>query len=416
MASDIQRLEQEVARERAARAEAEARLAETENDLAEARRDLRRYITAFQEAALRHQQALVRLAGSSSDSEGLAAAQRELTKVAAETLGVERASIWLLDAGGTELRCEALYERSLNQHSEGLVLAAKDFPLYFEALKLGRAIDGHDALADPRTSEFSESYLTPLGITSMMDAAIRRDGQVIGVVCIEHVGEPRTWTAAEMGFAGALADQAALAFAAVERRRLEEERARVRSELMRTRELALQDELTGLANRRALEQMLANEVDRAQRHGRPLAILMADIDRFKSINDTYGHRAGDEVLRELSRLLAEKLRSIDRAARYGGEEFFVLMPDTPVDEARRVAERVRSAVEEHTFVVDPEDDEPAIGLRITVSIGVSGLPEDAESLEGLVEVADRALYEAKRRGRNRVVLAETIQAAASSKK
>jgi diguanylate cyclase (GGDEF)-like protein len=401
MASDIERLQQELARERAARAGAET-------DLAEARRDLGRYVTAFQEAALRHQQALVRLAGSSSDSEGLAAAQRELTKVAAETLDVERASIWLLDAGGTELRCQALYERSRDFHSEGFVLEAEDFPLYFEALKLGRAIDGHDALVDPRTREFAKSYLTPLGITSMMDAAIWREGQVIGVVCLEHVGEPRRWTAAEMGFAGALADQAALALAAVERRRLEEERARVRAELMRTRELALQDELTGLANRRALEQMLANEVERSQRHARPLAILMADIDRFKSINDTYGHRAGDEVLRELARLLAEKLRSIDRAARYGGEEFFVLMPDTPVDEARRVAERFRSAVEEHTFVVDPEDDEPPIGLRLTVSIGVSGLPENAETLEGLVEVADRALYEAKRRGRNRVVLADSV--------
>jgi diguanylate cyclase (GGDEF)-like protein len=324
---------------------------------------------------------------------------------------VERASIWLLDEEATELRCQELYEHSHNRHSRGLVLAAKDYPRYFEALKLGRAIDGHDARADPRTSEFGAAYLTPLGITSMMDAAIRRDGKVIGVVCLEHVGEPRVWSAAEMEFAGALADQAALALAAVERRQLEEERARVSSELMRTRELALQDELTGLANRRALEQMLANEVTRAQRHGRPLSILMADVDRFKSINDTYGHRAGDEVLRELARLLTDKLRSIDRAARYGGEEFFVLMPDTPLDEARRVAERVRSAVEEHTFIVDPEDDEPPFGLRLTASVGVAGLPENAETLEALVEVADRALYQAKRQGRNRVIVADRVKSA-----
>ena len=408
MASEIERLRQELARESAARAAAEARVTEAEKELDEARRELRRNVAAFQEAALRHQEALVRLAGSSPDSDGLAAAQKELTKVAAETLDVERASIWLLDDEGTELRCQTLYERSLDRHSRGLVLAAEDYPRYFEALKLGRAIDGHDAHADPRTSEFSDSYLTPLGITSMMDAAIRRDGSVIGVVCLEHVGGPRVWTPAEIDFAGALADRAALALAAIERRHLEEERARVRSELLRTRELALQDELTGLANRRALEQMLINEVERAQRHGRPLSILMADIDRFKSINDSYGHRAGDEVLRELARLLADTLRSIDRAARYGGEEFFVLMPDTPADEARRVAERIRAAVEEHTFVVDPEDDAPPIGLHITVSAGVAGLPENAESLAALVEVADRALYEAKRGGRNRVVVAEEL--------
>jgi diguanylate cyclase (GGDEF)-like protein len=411
MASDIERLQQELARERAARAEAEARRSAAEGELAEARRELRRNVTAFQEAALRHQQALVRLAGSSSDREGLAAAQKELTKVAAETLDVERASIWLLDEQGTELRCHVLYERSDDCHSDGPVLEAEAFPRYFEALQLGRAIDGHDAVADPRTSEFASSYLVPLGITSMMDAAIRRDGRVIGVVCLEHVGDPRVWTAAEMEFAGALADQAALALAAVERHQLEEERARVRSELMRTRELALQDELTGLANRRALEQMLASEVTRALRHGRPLSILMADVDHFKTINDTYGHRSGDQVLRELARLLAEKLRSIDRAARYGGEELFVMMPDTPLEEARRVAERIRLAAEAHTFVVDPEDDEPPIELHLTASVGVAGLPDNAETLEGLVEVADRALYEAKRTGRNRVVVAEGLQPA-----
>jgi diguanylate cyclase (GGDEF)-like protein len=411
MASDIERLQQELARERAARADAEARRTAAEGELAEARRELRRNVTAFQEAALRHQQALVRLAGSSSDSEGLAAAQKELTKIAAETLDVQRASIWLLHGQGTELRCQMLYERSDDRHSDGLVLEAEEFPRYFEALELGRAIDGHDALGDPRTSEFASSYLVPLGITSMMDAAIRRDGRVIGVVCLEHVGEPRAWTAAEMEFAGALADQAALALAAVERRQLEDERAHVRSELMRTRELALQDELTGLANRRALEQMLASEVTRALRHGRPLSILMVDVDRFKTINDTYGHRAGDEVLRELARILADKLRSIDRAARYGGEELLVMMPDTPVEEARQVAERIRSAVEAHTFVVDPEDDEPPIELHLTASVGLAGLPENAETLEGLVEVADRALYEAKRTGRNRVVVAAGLQPA-----
>jgi len=407
--SDIERLQQELARERAARAEAEARNAEWARQLEEARRELRRSISAFQEMALRHQEALTRLSGLSGDEGGLQTVLRELPRVAAETIGVERASVWLLNAEGTELRCEALYERSHDRHSSGVVLRATEYPRYFAALRLGRAIDGHDAHRDPRTSEFSAPYLTPLGITSMMDAAIRRDGSVVGVVCLEHVGEPRTWTPGEIEFAGALADQAALALAAVERRHLEEERARVRSELVRTRELALQDELTGLANRRALEQMLRAEVSRALRHGRPLSILMADVDHFKSINDTYGHRAGDDVLRGVARLVADTLRSIDRAARYGGEEIFVIMPETSIAEAGQVAERLRAAVEGHTFVVDPEDDEPPVPLRLTASVGVAGLPENAESLEGLVETADRALYDAKRQGRNRVVVAASMQ-------
>jgi diguanylate cyclase (GGDEF)-like protein len=398
MVTEIERLQEELARERAARAEAEARGLALTEERDEARRDLRRNVVAFQEMALRHQEALVRLAGLIPDESGLSAMQQELTKVAAETIGVERASVWLLNADGTELHCQELYERSLGRHSRGQVLRATEFPRYFAALKLGRAIDGHDAWQDPRTNEFRSSYLEPLGITSMMDAAIRRDGGVAGVVCLEHVGEPRVWTPAEMEFAGALADQAALAIAAVERHQ-------VTSELVRTRELALRDELTGLANRRSLELMLADEVARSIRHGRPLSILMADVDHFKAINDTYGHRAGDEVLRVIARLLADKLRSIDKAARYGGEELFVMMPETPVAEAQRVAERVRCAVAEHTFMVDPEDDQPPIPLRLTASVGVAGLPESAATLEGLVEVADRALYDAKHQGRNRVVVA-----------
>jgi diguanylate cyclase (GGDEF)-like protein len=410
--SEIERLQQELARERVARAEAEARSGEAARELAEARRalharseELRRNVSEFQEMALRHQQALVRLAGLSPDGAGLSRVQRELAKVAAATIGVERASVWLLNPDGSEMRCEELYERSQDRHSEGVVLKADDYPRYFAALKLGRAIDGHDARQDPRTSEFAADYLEPLGITSMLDAAIRSNGDVVGVVCLEHVGEPRTWTAAEMEFAGALADQAALALAAVERRRLEEERARVKSELERTQELALLDELTGLANRRALELMLAEEVARALRHGRPLSILMADVDHFKAINDTYGHRAGDVVLRELGRLLAASLRSIDKAARYGGEELVVMLPETPGQEAQRVAERVRSAVAEHSFVVEPDDARPPLCLHLTASLGIASLPQDADSPEKLVELADRALYDAKSQGRNRVVVA-----------
>ena len=408
-ASDIERLRQELARERAARAEAESRRNAAAQELDQARRDLRAVsdelrhnVAAFQDMALRHQQALVRLAGLSPDGAELSSIEREITEVAAATVGVERSSVWLLSPDGSELRCEALYERSQDRHSRDMVLKASDYPRYFEALKLGRAIDGHEAREDPRTSEFREGYLEPLGITSMLDAAIRREGKVVGVVCLEHVGEKRTWTPAEMDFAGALADQAALALAVVERRRLEQERARVRSELARTRELAMVDELTGLANRRALEGILPEEVERALRHGRPLSILMADVDHFKKINDTYGHPAGDEVLRQMARLLTHKLRAIDKAARYGGEELLVVLPETELAEAQQVAERFRTAVEEHRFVVDPKDDEPPISLRMTASVGVAALPESADTLERLVEVADRALYDAKRGGRNRV--------------
>jgi GAF domain-containing protein len=230
-ASEIERLQLELARERAARAQSDERRRIVELELRAAREELRRNIFAFQEMALRHQQALVRLAGLSPDEGGLAAVHRELTKVAAETIGVERTSVWHLTADATELSCELLYQRGPDSYSSGQVLRATDYPRYFEALKLGRAIDGHDARRDPRTNEFTAGYLEPLGITSMLDAAIRSEGDVIGVVCLEHIGQRRTWTAAEMEFAGALADQAALALAVMERHRLEEERAKLVAEL-----------------------------------------------------------------------------------------------------------------------------------------------------------------------------------------
>jgi two-component system cell cycle response regulator len=412
--TELDRLRRELAQERAARAQAEARVRDVELELRSVTDELRRNVSAFQEMALRHQDALVRLAGLSPDGGGLAPLEREIARVAAETIGVERASVWHLNPEATELRCEEIYERGPDRYSSGFVLAAADYPRYFEALKLGRAIDGHDARNDPRTSEFTTGYLEPLGITSMLDAAIRRGGEVVGVVCLEHVGPKRTWSAAEMEFAGALADQAALALATVERRALEEERAQFTSELMQTRELALRDPLTGLANRRALEVMLAEEVARSARHARPLSILMADVDHFKQINDLYGHAAGDTVLRQLASLLAQELRSIDKAARYGGEELLVLLPETPLAEARMVAERVRLAIEGHTFVVDPEDDEPPVALRLTLSLGVAAIPETAATLQRLVEVADRALYHAKHEGRNRVAVAEVEQTDATT--
>jgi diguanylate cyclase (GGDEF)-like protein len=181
---------------------------------------------------------------------------------------------------------------------------------------------------------------------------------------------------------------------------------------VRTRQLALVDELTGLANRRALDGILPEEVARALRHGRPLAIMMADVDHFKKINDTHGHPAGDEVLRQMAQLLRQRLRSIDKGVRYGGEELLVVLPETDVAEARQVAERFRRSVEEHVFMVDPEDDEPPFPVRLTASVGVAGLPECADGLDRLIEVADRALYDAKRQGRNRVVVAPAAPRAA----
>jgi len=161
-------------------------------------------------------------------------------------------------------------------------------------------------------------------------------------------------------------------------------------------ELAQTDPLTGIANRGHIEHFLADEVERARRFGHPLAVGMLDVDHFKRINDGFGHPFGDRVIREVARILAETVRQVDKVGRYGGEEFLMVLPDTELQGAQILAERVRALIEAAGF--DPE------GYRGTVSIGVAEWRADVPSWEALVSRADKALYEAKEMGRNRVCL------------
>jgi len=135
---------------------------------------------------------------------------RQVTELAARTLQVERVGIWVLDDDRTALRCYDLYERSSAEHSDGAVLRAQDFPIYFQALETRREIPADLAPSDPLTQELSEAYLVPLGIVSLLDASIYKDGRVMGVVCHEQIGRPRRWAPEERDFATAVADACAL--------------------------------------------------------------------------------------------------------------------------------------------------------------------------------------------------------------
>ncbi|MBI3575124.1 MAG: diguanylate cyclase, partial [Gammaproteobacteria bacterium] len=166
-----------------------------------------------------------------------------------------------------------------------------------------------------------------------------------------------------------------------------------------TKEQARTDALTGLYNRREFELRLAEEHRRAARYAKPYALMMLDIDHFKQINDTYGHPAGDAVLKTLADILRKQLRDVDVAARYGGEEFVVVFPEIGGGAAKPVAERVRRAVAATPFRL-PDGRE----IGVTVSIGVSCYPNCAGTPQEVVDRADQALYVAKEAGRNRVVL------------
>ncbi|MEQ8479828.1 MAG: PleD family two-component system response regulator [Hoeflea sp.] len=173
----------------------------------------------------------------------------------------------------------------------------------------------------------------------------------------------------------------------------------LRASLTRSVEFAVTDSLTGLNNRRYLDTHLNTLVERSFKRARPLSVLITDIDHFKAINDVHGHEGGDDILREFARRIRGTVRGADLACRYGGEEFVVVMPDTTLETASQVAERLRDAVATAPFRVS------ATGARaqVTTSVGVAMLEADDQDGASLLRRADQALYQAKTDGRNRVV-------------
>jgi diguanylate cyclase (GGDEF)-like protein len=156
------------------------------------------------------------------------------------------------------------------------------------------------------------------------------------------------------------------------------------------------DPLTGAYNRRGLNEIFQRELARAQRSKQPLAMLMIDIDYFKFVNDQYGHPIGDQILRILSKELEQNLRESDVLCRYGGEEFAILLPETNIQTAKIISERMRINVDNKSF------EFPGMVINITISIGVACMPGNVAKLETLLKRADEAMYKAKRSGRNMV--------------
>ncbi len=174
---------------------------------------------------------------------------------------------------------------------------------------------------------------------------------------------------------------------------------------------AVTDELTGLANVRAFTSILDRELERSRRYDTPLGLLMLDLDDFKRVNDTYGHQQGDEVLAQVARVLRDISRDLDTPARYGGEEMAIVLPQTDVDGAEFLAERIRAAVE----ALHVPRVRGGGALRVTASIGVASVPYEAVDRDSLIAAADAALYRAKRGGKNRVERALTLVPEPSSR-
>lgn len=159
---------------------------------------------------------------------------------------------------------------------------------------------------------------------------------------------------------------------------------------LRLRSMAYRDSLTGLYTHRYFYDQLGHEIERSLRYGHPLSLLMIDLDRFKQLNDSYGHLMGDKLLKHVADTITASVRGSDIVGRYGGDEFVVILPDTRPEEARNVAEKLRAAVRgSHTWDLGPER------LPLSISIGVASCPDDARSVDELLQVADRRLYRDK---------------------
>jgi diguanylate cyclase (GGDEF)-like protein len=163
--------------------------------------------------------------------------------------------------------------------------------------------------------------------------------------------------------------------------------------------LAFSDPMTGIYNYRYFKKKLEEEFNRAKRYSKPLSIIIIDIDFFKFFNDNYGHQQGDLVLKEVADILKKKVRTVDTVARYGGEEFVIILYETDIKHAVKIAERIRKTVETTEFENRVNKGET---LRITISVGVASLNDDVKSISDFIDYADACLYKAKNSGRNRV--------------
>ena len=377
--------------------------------------------------ALSQRLALADLVGNEAIGSGdIEAATRILTEATSSVLRVDRSSIWLLSADSNELVCIELFEAASETHSHGYILRSEDYPRYFEAIQNENRVPAEDARTDPRTAEFAQNYLIPLGITSMLDVGITLQGKLAGVVCLEHIGEKRQWHADEESFASTIAALMTQAMVNRSRKQAEKELFDAKNELedinsqleeallvskdhaaamevakeqieenaIELSRQATHDALTGLPNRHCFEQHLGEIItSRAGKKSRSFVVLFLDLDKFKLINDTLGHKVGDMLLIEVADRLQSCLRSEDLLARMGGDEFTVILPRC---RSRSIAQSVASRmIDSISRPFDIQGHKFVIGA----SIGLASYPSNGMDTVTLLKHADAAMYRAKQSGR-----------------
>ncbi len=316
---------------------------------------------------------------------------RVLTRRVGRALEVTHCSVVLARAGDTVGRMVSALESPVSGELE---MDLQEYPEITAALEAKRPL-----LIDYAATPSAPTAGRPPGfdgregrVRSTITVPFSIDAARGGVLCIHSEPDERTLTAADTEFAEFVMRAVEVAI----RRAHTLETAQADNQ--RLEALATTDPLTRMLNRRALLDRLSIELDRAKRFSATLTLLLVDVDYFKAVNDTAGHLAGDDVLRQLAALLEDAVRRVDIVARYGGDEFVVILPETISDGALVFAERVRERVATHEFGVGGDRQ-----LHLTISTGIASFPmPQVESIDDLFARADEALYRAKSGGRNRV--------------
>ena len=336
-----------------------------------------------------YQQAL--LEWSKVDYQDHAVTLSKATELSAKALHVERVSIWLFSDDKTVLTCADLFERSLCRHTNGAVLTAEEFPDYFEIIKRGEILAVSHAREDVRTRAFNKKYFEPLNIYSTLDLPIIQGDKLIGIICHESVGKIKSWELDEREFASSVVNAISLSLE-IKKRHLVQEELKAQKEIFHYH--AHHDALTGLPNRFLFDDRLCQAIKQAQRSGTKIAVLFLDLDHFKRINDSMGHKVGDELLVEVARRLRSKIRQTDTLARLGGDEFAIVL-DHVIN-----LDVVVSVTRDLLQVMDAPIELSNQSFFVTLSVGVVICPDDGDAPEELLKHADTAMYQAKEDGRN----------------
>lgn len=310
----------------------------------------------------------------------------EIGKVMAEKLpyilSVKYFSFFLFDKNHRKLQ---LTSHNHPELQDGLSIYQNDSPIMKEAMTTGRYIFEEDFAS----SRYFRGRKNPLfKCDFLVSIPLMIENEIVGVLNLND-NEKGFYNVGDLDFALNVSELVALSIS--------------NALLFETvQKISVTDGLTGLENHQQMKSLLKSEVIRCQRYASSLSIIMLDIDHFKKVNDTYGHQKGDDILLDFASTMKKFCRSNDIAARYGGEEFILILPETKVEGAFYIAERIREEMASQTFKHKGKD------FKVTVSCGIAEFdPDHIKDPEGLIKVADQALYKAKHEGRNRSIVGST---------